>query len=163
MNITIIIYVVLFLFAGTIGYLYYLLYKKKEENKKLKTTEKTLKENLKENILNLKLREGFYEMTFKLAEKEDTNDSSDYDTKIHVIETEKYVNGYSKIKHVKTDVLSGFSPNQYEYVKTLSVRKFDTLVETDNIEWLEVDQDIKELRINKINSVLKEIENDGKK
>jgi len=159
MIITYITYIILVLFAGTIVYLCYLLSQKKEEIKKLKSTTSILNENLKENILNLNLRVGFYDMIVKLAETEDDKVSSDYDTIIHVIETERYVNGYSKIKHIKTDVTSGFNPNNYDYVKKLSKQKFNTLVKTTDIIWLEVDQDIKELRINKLNSILKEIEN----
>jgi hypothetical protein len=140
-------------------YLYWSLYKK---NKQLNSEKDILKDNLKENLLNLNLRAGFYKQTFKLAVSEDASKTSNYDIKIHIIEEERYLNGYSKIKHIKTDILNGFRTNQYDYIKKLSILKFDTIVKTSDIEWLEVDPDIKELRINKITSVLNEIEKDEK-
>ena len=143
----------------TLMYLYWSLYKK---NKQLKSEKDILKNNLKDNLLNLNLRSGFYKQTFNLAESEDASKTSDYDVKIHVIEEEKYTNGFSKIKHIKTDILNGFQPDHYDYIKRLSILKFDTIVKTSDIEWLDVDQDIKGLRINKITSVLKEIEKDEK-
>jgi hypothetical protein len=140
-------------------YLYWSLYKK---NKQLNSEKDILKDNLKENLLNLNLRAGFYKQTFKLAVSEDASKTSNYDIKIHIIEEERYLNGYSKIKHIKTDILNGFRTDQYDYIKKLSILKFDTIVKTSDIEWLEVDPDIKELRINKITSVLNEIEKDEK-
>ena len=153
MNILIIISVILVITNSVIGYL---LYKKHKENQNLKTDKKKLKDNLTENFLNLDLRKGFYTQIHQFAEKETSTTTSDYEVKIHVIELKKYLNGYSEIKYTKTDVLSGFSIHQYNHVINISQRKFDTLVKTEDITWLEEDIDIKELRIDKLNNILNE-------
>jgi len=129
-----------------------------KDNKNLESKVNELKLTLKDNILNLNLREGFYDKIFKLAITESSEDVDQFETKIFVIELEKYTNGYSKIKLVKTDVLNGFKIDKYDWVRELSERKFSSIVKTSDITWLEVDEDIAELRKEKLTRLLKEIE-----
>jgi len=108
--------------------------------------------------LKLNLREGFYADTIKFAENQDAEETDDYDVKVYVKELEKYTNGYSKIEHIRTDVYSGFSQNKYDMAKRTIQNKFESVVKTSDITWLEVDEDINKLRKEKILTLLKQNE-----
>jgi len=131
---------------------------KKVDNKKLIEKNEKLKIGLNENILKLNLREGFYTDTIKFAENQDAKETDDYDAKVYVKELEKYTNGYSKIEHIRTDVYNGFSQNKYDMAKRTIQNKFESVVKTSDITWLEVDDDINKLRKEKILTLLKENE-----
>lgn len=72
---------------------------------------------------------------------------------MYVREQDRYANGLSKIELTKIEIISGFDPNQFEWVKTSLTQKFSSLKETKDIEWLESEENIKKLRKEKLQKI----------
>jgi hypothetical protein len=130
--------------------------------KKLKTKYETLLlelDDIKNNVLNGK-KSGYYTYSTNLLSKElkeagKTGDT--YDCNIYVDELDRYTNGLSKIKLKKIEVINGFDPHQYEWVRTCAKDKFSELKKTSDIEWLESVETIKTIRKNKLAEIIKKI------
>ena len=114
----------------------------------MKKKNSILADALNNDLLNLSKRNGFYNKSFSL-------DNHTYKFRIYVIEEEKYSNGYSKLVIDGVDIISGFSPNNFNYVIQTAKDEFVSVQETNDITFLESDIDITELRKNKLERILK--------
>jgi len=133
----------------------------KNNYENLKKKETLFKNNINDNILNLDLKDGFYDDIIKLSTDKNSSETDDYNLRIYVKELERYKNGYSKIKLINSDVIQGYSTDRYSTVKNIISKKFKTIVKTKDITWLEIDNDINELRKEKLIRLLKKLEIDN--
>lgn len=106
-----------------------------------------------------KQRKGYYksQLTFTNGA---TKEKFDFDTLIYVKEVAKYKNGKSKIEFLYVDIIwthSGVGP-QKDNVTNYVINHFESLVDSTEIEWLEVEEDIKEIRKNKMKQLTNMIE-----
>lgn len=111
------------------------------------------------NIKNLSIsgRNGFYSDTVNLLSPEDKKNGTSGETyyfTIYVKELERYTNGMSKIKLINIEVTGGFQIDQYSWIKESQEKRFSSLKKTSEIEWLEIEQDLKELRKEKLEKIL---------
>lgn len=98
-------------------------------------------------------RTGYYDNTISLIE-DDGKSSKSYVARIYVKELEKYKNGESKIELDNIEVISGFDINQYSWVKRSVNDRFCSIKKSDQIEWLEIEEDLKEMRKEKLKKIL---------
>lgn len=132
---------VLFLSTSTFMFLFF----------KLKSKLKGLKE-----VYLTTNRKGFYtakihllsESEYKIGEKGDP-----YNFIIYVEEIDRYQNGLSKIKMTDIELTSGFDTAQFDHAKKIMISKFSSLKKTDEIEWLESENSIKEERRLKLKKI----------
>ena len=123
---------------------------------KFKKLEKEQKEEINKikNSLSLTNRNGFYNNSIKLVTPEDNakglSVGNDYRVIIYVKEIDRFTNGMSKIQLITIEVVHGFDNSQYEWVKTTFKSKFSSIKKTSEIEWLESEEDLKELRKQKL-------------
>ena len=76
--------------------------------------------------------------------------SDKYNVIIYVKEIDRFTNGMSKIQLTSIELVSGFDPSQFEWVKTSMKNKFKSIKKTSDIEWLESEDAIKKLRKDKL-------------
>lgn len=62
----------------------------------------------------------------------------------------------SKIRLNEIEVTSGYDHNQYDWVKKCAREMFSSLMKTSDIEWLESEESIKELRKQKLEKIKKQ-------
>lgn len=115
---------------------------------------------ISEDILHAKIRKGYFNEKVNLLRDSDSdkNDSNSYDVYeaiIYISELDRYTNGTSKISLDKVEVISGWSPNQYDYIKNSIIKRFCSLRKTSDIDWLESENNIKEMRKEKLNKIIK--------
>lgn len=107
-------------------------------------------------------KNGYYEDSVNLISPEDRQNGKSgdlYKCTIFVKELDRYTNGMSKLELINIEVVSGFDVNQYSWVKKTLQNKFSSLKKTSDIEWLESETEIKELRkqkLDKLSDLLKE-------
>jgi len=102
-------------------------------------------------------RVGYYDDSVNILSHEDhlNNKTGElYKMITHVRELERYTNGMSKIELIKMEVTSGFDIYQYDYVKKCMTNKFQSIKKTFDIEWLECEDSLKELRKQKLNKII---------
>jgi hypothetical protein len=118
---------------------------------------------LLENFNNLKKeltmsnRKGYYDNTVNLMSPEDYKNNSPgelYRCILYVKELDRYTNGMSKIELTDVELISGFDNTQFDYVKRTMRTKFSSLRKTSDIEWLESEDSIKEVRKQKLKKIL---------
>lgn len=144
-----------------------------EYNKRIKidSDTKNLIGNLENenNILNQKLkiaveditpkRHGYYKDSLRLVSPEEhktgTGGGEKYEFILYVTEVERYLNGESKIILNDIEVISGYDSSQYDYVKTSFKRRFVSIKNTVDIEWLESENAVKEMRKQKLERIKK--------
>ena len=78
-----------------------------------------------------------------------------YDCMIYVKELDRYVNGESNIEIEKIELISGYDPNNYNWVKQGMKDRFLSIKKTADVEWLESEEHIKELRKQKLEKLKK--------
>jgi len=122
------------------------------KNTKISDKNKILKDTLKEQHKGLFNRKGFYEASYNIDHDKKTYV---YKYMVHVEELEKYINGYSKLKFIKVDMVHGFNLNTYAHVIKSATQDFTEICETNEITWLESENDIIEMRKLKLERVLK--------
>lgn len=76
-------------------------------------------------------------------------------------ELDRYTNGDCKIQLSNIEISSGFSIEQYDWVKRGLRERFVTVKPQKDIVWLESEESIKELRKQKLEK-LKELDDEGK-
>lgn len=132
-----------------------------DNNKILNKVIIKLKSSLDDELDDIDLREGFYIENQILSDDEhDPNAiTSNYSVVVHILELEKYKNGYSKIKINYLDSNNGYNPSQYNYINDITRKRFNTIVLTSDITWLDKNIDLNKLRKKKITSILTEITN----
>jgi len=124
---------------------------------------KNLKTNLDilKNELSTK-RIGYYDTSINLLSAEDRakgKKSDQYDLQVHVKELDRYTNGLSKIEIIKLDLISGYDQSQYDWVKQVLREKFASIKKTADITWLESEENIKEMRKQKLENIKTLIKN----
>lgn len=126
---------------------------------KYKTLFNKVNDSLKE--LDKPLRLGYYKETLQLTIRNSYGSKQeDFEVIIYVDEIARYTNGDSKIRINSID--SGISsekvsPNR---VKRYISDGFKSLVKTSDIEWLENESEIKEIRRNKLEHLKQAIQNE---
>ena len=118
--------------------------------------EQKFKDVVNEKLLNLTLRTGFYEYTTHLLKGDNTKKYDIYVCMIYVTELEKYDNGYSKIKLDNISIVSGVDISKYNWVKKCVTEKFNQIIESKDVTWLEKNKDISEVRKDKLERILKD-------
>ena len=102
-------------------------------------------------------RKGYYDNTVNLMSPEDYKNNSPgelYRCILYVKELDRYTNGMSKIELTDVELISGFDNTQFDYVKRTMRTKFSSLRKTSDIEWLESEDSIKEVRKQKLKKIL---------
>lgn len=77
--------------------------------------------------------------------------SGSYKAIVYVDEIDRYKDGYSKIKINHIEATGSWKDDTIDKVKN----SFITLVQTNNIEWLESEEDIKRIRKEKLENLKK--------
>jgi len=99
-------------------------------------------------------RKGYYTETVNLIDDEkDPTKTKPYTCAIYVKEIDKFTNGESKIQLVDIEVVSGFSIEQYSWIKKCLRERFVTVKPQKEIIWLESEESIKELRKQKLDKL----------
>jgi hypothetical protein len=96
---------------------------------------------------------GIYKETVSLVDNADRKkgiSGDPYSAIIYVQELDRYTNGTCKIKLLDIEVTSGYDSNQYYWVKGCFQKRFVSLKKQGDIEWLESEESIKELRKQKL-------------
>lgn len=81
-----------------------------------------------------------------------SNKGGSYQALVYVYEIDRYTTGYSKIKIKDVESLS---PNYKEDSISYAKKRFVTLLQTSDIEWLESEDNIKKLRKEKLEQLKK--------
>lgn len=153
---------VLFITSTLFLFLYFTLkqkYKKSQkEHKELLSKYDLISKSINslKNELSTK-RIGFYQGTTTLKNESQSTTGDVYTYNVHVKELDRYTNGMSKLELIELEIVSGFSPSQYDWVKTCATSNFSKIKKTCDIEWLESEETTKELRKQKLEK-LKDIE-----
>jgi hypothetical protein len=71
-----------------------------------------------------------------------------YVARIYVSEEERYTNGKSKLKLLRTEFVSGYKDDYHYFIKNSF--SFVELKDTNAIDWLIVEEDIKQQRLKKL-------------
>lgn len=103
-------------------------------------------------------RIGCYQSTTTLKNGINDKKGDIYTYTIHVKELDRYTNGMSKIQLINLEITSGFRSDQYSWVTSCAKSNFSSLKKTSEIEWLESEETIKEMRKEKLKK-LGDIEN----
>lgn len=160
---------IIFFFVSTLFITLFLInknkYQKSESNyKNLNTSYQNLNATY-QNLLNrfnsfsnefFVNKNGYYDDSVNLMSPEDKKNGKSgdlYKCIVFVKELDRYTNGLSKIELTNIEVVSGFDPNQYSWVKQTITSKFSSLRKTSLIEWLESETEIKELRKQKLDKL----------
>jgi len=163
MQIFILIALGTFFFLSVFFYVLYL--KTKRKNSELASEVEKKNDNLTTLNKKYKLiledfsgsnRHGFYDDSLTIISPEDKEKGKTgekYETHIYVRELDRYTNGTSKIEITNMEVFSGFDGYQYEWIKTSLRRRFSSIRKTSDIEWLESEEHIKELRREKLEKI----------
>jgi hypothetical protein len=145
----------------------------KMKNKWIKTTNELKKQKEDNEFLNKKLqiaiedlklkrRNGFYSDTLILlsTEQRKNNEKGEpYNYIVYVTELDKYTNGLSKIKLDRIEIISGFDCNEFNWVRESVEKKFASIKKTSEIEWLENEENVKDMRKEKLDRI-KNLKND---
>lgn len=103
-------------------------------------------------------KSGYYIETVNLVSAEDKGKGlkgDPYGCVIYVEELDRYKNGESKVKLINIEIVSGFNSDQYEHVKKVLRNRFPSLRNTADITWLESEDNIKEMRKQKLKNIQK--------
>lgn len=122
--------------------------------------EKDRVKHLYSDIINSYIRKGYYEDTINMIREHnlDRTDPKNFDTYrviTYVSEIDRYTNGQSKIRLDEIEVVSGFNPKNYEYIKKTTKETFCSIKNTVDIQWLESENVIKEQRKEKLDKIMK--------
>lgn len=136
----------------------------KEKYKNIKIELKKSKDDF--NILTDKLnmlkdelstkRNGFFSETITLLSKEEKADGKTgdpYNFIIYIKELDRFTNGMSKIQLTDIELISGYDNYQYEWAKQCIKDKFSSLKKTSEIDWLESEESIKDMRKQKLKNL----------
>jgi len=115
-----------------------------------------------ENILeeSKPLRKGYYKVSLCYHD-ESRFLGADFESVIYVTEIDRFTNGESQIKIDKIDVGVSNSKVSHKSIENFITSSFVSVKNTSEIEWLESEQSIKDVRKNKLNQLKSIIENEG--
>jgi hypothetical protein len=60
----------------------------------------------------------------------------------------------SKIELTDVEVIAGYQVTEYPWIKESQIKRFCSIKKTSDIEWLESEESLKELRKEKLNKIL---------
>ena len=105
-----------------------------------------LKTMVDKTIIELKkpIRLGYYKMSLS------TNDKLSFESLVYVNEIDRFTNGESKIEINKIEIGVDSTKVSSDSVNRFIKDKFKSLMKTSEIEWLESEQNIKDIRKNKL-------------
>ena len=106
--------------------------------------------------LSPKKKWGYYKETVTLVSEEDKKNNipgDKYVCIVYVKEMERFTNGESKTQIMEIEIESGFASDQYEYVKGIVRKRFVSIKNTVDIEWLESQNEVKEMRKQKLEKI----------
>lgn len=117
----------------------------------------TLNQKVESIIKNLEspIRKGYYKLNCHQG-------LINYTGIIYVSEIDRYKNGESKISLDYVEIDTGDGKLDYQSAKSFLTKSFVSLMKTSEIEWLESENDLKELRKNKLEH-LKDVLNENKR
>jgi len=101
-------------------------------------------------------RKGYFSVTLNLMTPEDHLNGlpgEPYKCIVYVKELDRYTNGMCKIELTEVELISGFDQTQFEHVKRTLRTQFSSLKKITDIEWLESEDSIKELRKQKLKKI----------
>ena len=101
-------------------------------------------------------RHGYYVETIQLLSKEDKLNGKvgePYICNVYVKELDRFTNGTSKIQLTDLELISGYDHSQYNWVKQCIREKFSSIKIATDVEWLESEEHIKELRREKLEKI----------
>jgi len=98
-------------------------------------------------------RKGTYKENITIVKDDNDKNGNLYECIIHVEELDQYTNGDSEIKLIKVELIRGYSPHNYEYVKKGMRDRFCSIKKTSDIEWRESVQKIKDIRREKLKTI----------
>jgi hypothetical protein len=110
--------------------------------------------------LNKPFREGYYDGNMPIVTKDDDGKiltSDCYEYVVYVEELDKYTNGESKIKLIRSEIISGISQNQYNYIERVVSSRFCSVRASSDITWLESEKSLKKQRKEKLLVILEKI------
>lgn len=84
-----------------------------------------------------------------------TSAEIDYKIKVFVTELEKYKNGESKIKIDNVKIISDESGLDIDRSTEFVIKNIPEIVKTNEVEWLEIEESLKERRKEKLNKLKK--------
>lgn len=115
--------------------------------------------SLKDDLLD-NHRSGYYEGSTTLLSIEDKEKGKKgelYKVSIFVKELDKYTNGKSKIKYISSEVIDGYDPAKYNWVKSVMKDKFSSIKDSKDIIWLESEESLVRQRTEKIKNIMERI------
>ena len=98
------------------------------------------------------LLQGFYRDVIPLNDIESST-QSDYEYIAYISEIERYKNNLSKIRLDKIEIVSGKCIDDYPFIKTCVRETFISIVDTNNIQWLEPYTSLKDERKEKLKQI----------
>lgn len=154
----------------SLSFLFLTLFLVDKKNYKLKINNLNLKvESLsnEKNVLVKKIKDlkdifktnryGCYNGVVNLLsdnDKKNNKNGEQYDYIIYVKEIDRYTNGMSKIELIDIEVIAGYEISNYSWIKEAQTKRFCSVRKTSDIEWLESEESLKELRKEKLNKIL---------
>jgi hypothetical protein len=134
------------------------LQKSNDEIKKITHSNSILREgyNTLKKGISTSDRIGYYESKMNLLSIEDKEkglSGDPYSCYLYVKEIDRYTNGMSKIELTNVELIYGFNTNQFEHVKNTMRNKFSSIRKTTDIEWLESEDSLKEIRRKKLEKI----------
>jgi len=156
MQIFILIALGTFFVLSILFFIFYI--KARNERDKLTSDVKNLNDHLNSGQKKYELlvqelrppRKGYFKGSINLVIDKEKNITQQYDYVVHINEIDRYTNGECKIKINYIDVVSGFDPGQFEWIKKSASMRFSSVMKISDIEWLESDDEIKRLRKEKL-------------
>jgi len=109
------------------------------------------------NDINKPLRKGYYKDSLRVIYKIPGVEDVPFYPTVYIIETDRYTSGESKIKIDYIDVCISETDVFRERVKKYIQNKFESVVKTSNINWLESELSIKEMRREKLAKLKKSL------
>jgi len=111
------------------------------------------------NELNKPLRKGYYKETLTVSSGEGVNKTihNTFEPIIYVFEVDRYTSGESKIK---IDYIEpGIDESKISKIKieTVITQSFKSIVKTSDINWLDSELSIKEMRREKLSKIKKSL------
>ena len=130
---------------------------KKSYKNKLQELQKS-NDILNSNLLSIKedfttKRNGYYSDSTRLLSI-NKKSSNLYDFIIYIKEIDRYTNGMSKIEMTNIEVVSGIDISQDDYLKTCIKNRFQSIKKTSDIEWLDSEESLKEMRKQKLEKII---------
>lgn len=104
------------------------------------------------SLIKSKHKKGYYIQ--KLTSTDDDGIKHNFDNMVYIREVDRYINGKSKIVFEKVEIVNKPSHTRYNHVLSYIKENFNSVIDTNNIEWLESVNEIQKEREDKLKRVL---------